>query len=104
MIAESNPCAYTSRTGLLSLRNLIARELTATHQGLIGGEQVLVAAGGEQAFSAITSALTEFGDEVILLTPYSSITTLGYDATNWYPPTYIQGSASFLKPRQWKPP
>lgn len=61
---------YVELGGLAHLRETFAAELSRDYAGRVAAEHVLVAAGCNQAFCLVTSALAAPGDEVILALPY----------------------------------
>lgn len=61
---------YAPPPGLPSLKLAFADELSEDHRSPISPANVLPTAGCNQAFCIVTSALTEPGDEVILIVPY----------------------------------
>jgi aspartate/methionine/tyrosine aminotransferase len=67
---SSNGAEYVEIAGLPKLREAFAAELSVAYQGSVQAEHVTIAAGCNQAFCLVMSALAEPGDEVILALPY----------------------------------
>ena len=62
---------YTEDAGLLSLRRVIANKLkTENNISAVPEINIMVTSGGNQAFINVLMAITDIGDEVILLAPY----------------------------------
>ncbi|MEX0809460.1 MAG: aminotransferase [Dongiaceae bacterium] len=61
---------YTDIEGIEPLRAALARDIAATYGGPVAPEQVLIAAGCNQAFCLTLLALAKPGDEVILPLPW----------------------------------
>ena len=69
-VAQSVATAtYTDQQGIPSLREALARTLTADYDAPVAVEQVAVTAGCNQAFCLAMLALTDPGDEVIMPLP-----------------------------------
>ena len=71
--ALSDECCYryTEDAGLLSLRKAIAKKLKTENKITAEPENnIMVTSGGNQAFINVLMAITDIGDEIILLTPY----------------------------------
>lgn len=68
--ASPDGARYTPRPGLERLRELMADDLSQAYEAAVGPEQVLITAGGNQAFCVAISALAGPGDEVILAVPF----------------------------------
>ena len=61
---------YAPPPGLPALNEAFAAELSTDYRGTVTPAQVLPTGGCNQAFCVVTSALTEPGDEVIVVVPY----------------------------------
>ena len=61
---------YVPQQGLETLRTALANELTDEYPGSVSPEQVLITAGCNQAFCVMASAITNPGDNLIVVLPY----------------------------------
>jgi aminotransferase len=61
---------YATDPGLATLRTVLAERLSATLDTAATGEDVLITAGGNHAFTLALTTLVSPGDEVILPAPY----------------------------------
>lgn len=68
--AEPDGGRYAPPPGMPGLKAAFAAELSRDHDAAIDPSNVLPCGGCNQAFCIVTSALTEPGDEVILVLPY----------------------------------
>lgn len=67
---EPTGAGYVPQQGLAPLRAALAAELTELYPGHVGGDQVLVTAGCNQAFCVVASAITKPGDNLVVALPY----------------------------------
>ncbi|MGE4251769.1 MAG: aminotransferase class I/II-fold pyridoxal phosphate-dependent enzyme, partial [Parvibaculaceae bacterium] len=61
---------YSDILGVPALRDALAESLAADYRVRIGGHNIAITAGCNQAFAATMMALAEAGDNVILPVPY----------------------------------
>jgi aspartate/methionine/tyrosine aminotransferase len=70
VIGEPRLSRYTDIVGIAPLRRALAADINALYDGDIAAEDLLIAAGCNQAFCLATLALAGPGDEVLLPLPY----------------------------------
>ena len=68
--ADPDGGRYTPPVGLPALREAVAADLSAGYEAPLEAQDVLVTAGGNQAFCTTVSALTAAGDNVVMSVPY----------------------------------
>lgn len=61
---------YAPQSGIAPLREAFAAELTGAYRAEIRPDQIMITAGCNQAFTLISSALAEPGDELMIPVPY----------------------------------
>jgi aspartate/methionine/tyrosine aminotransferase len=68
--ADGSSHIYSADAGLLDVRTALARSLTPLGAEIDPKDEVIITAGGNQAFQLAMTTLIDPGDEVILVAPY----------------------------------
>jgi aspartate/methionine/tyrosine aminotransferase len=69
-VNEDSAHLYGPVLGNADLRAELAAEISNHYAGQVSADQIAITSGCNQAFSAVISALTDEGDEIILPTPW----------------------------------
>lgn len=70
ILTDDETHLYGPVLGLPGLRSALAAQIAGLYGGPVGGAQVAITSGCNQAFAAAIDALTNQGDEIILPTPW----------------------------------
>jgi aspartate/methionine/tyrosine aminotransferase len=95
VVRDPHGADYVETAGLARLRIAFAAELGQAYRGHVHEDNVIITAGGNQAFCLVTSALADPGDEIILPLPYY----FNHDMwlrLNGIVPRYLEPEADFV--------
>ncbi len=69
-VGDPKTSVYTDIEGLAGLRAALAAEISDTYGGAVAPDQVMIAAGCNQAFFLSLAALAQAGDQVVMAAPW----------------------------------